>query len=124
VKKWLYLAGAIGSEVTGTLALRAATDDGGWIALVVAGYVVAFVLLSAVLREGMAIGVAYGIWAATGVSVTAIMAAILFDEPLTWVMGLGFAVIVAGVLLVELGPHAPGPGSESEHAHTGPVGTR
>jgi small multidrug resistance pump len=105
VKKWLYLAGAIGSEVSGTLALRAATDNAGWIALVVAGYALSFVLISAVLREGMPIGVAYGIWAASGVTITAIMAAILFDDPLTWVMGLGFAAIVAGVLLVELGSH-------------------
>ena len=34
---------------------------------------------------------------------TAVAAAALFGEPLTPLMGLGFAVIVAGVLLVELG---------------------
>jgi small multidrug resistance pump len=51
----------------------------------------------------MAIGVAYGIWAATGVVLTALLAIPLFGERLTWVMGLGIAVVVGGVLLVELG---------------------
>jgi small multidrug resistance pump len=51
----------------------------------------------------MAIGVAYGIWAATGVVLTALLAIPLFGERLTWVMGLGIAVIVGGVLLVEFG---------------------
>ncbi|MER7419471.1 multidrug efflux SMR transporter [Micromonospora peucetia] len=111
MKQWLYLTGAIGLEVTGTLALRAANDHSGWIALVVVGYILSFVFLSAVLREGMPVGVAYGIWAASGVTLTALLAALLFGDALTWLMGLGFAVIVAGVLLVELGSHQAEPGS-------------
>ncbi|MCX4391200.1 multidrug efflux SMR transporter [Micromonospora peucetia] len=109
MRQWLYLGGAIGLEVTGTLALRAANDHSAWIALVVVGYTLSFVFLSAVLREGMPIGVAYGIWAASGVTLTALLAALLFGDALTWVMGLGFAVIVAGVLLVELGSHQAEP---------------
>lgn len=105
MKRWLLLAGAIVAETSATLALRAATETPAWYALVVAGYGAAFVLLAAVLRTGMAIGVAYGIWAAIGVAATALLAAALFGEPLTWVMGLGFLTVVAGVLLVELGSH-------------------
>lgn len=51
----------------------------------------------------MALGVAYGIWAAAGVALTAILSRILFKEPLTWVMGLGIILIAGGVLLIELG---------------------
>ncbi|MGC4790452.1 DMT family transporter [Micromonospora sp. DT178] len=125
MKQWLYLAGAIGLEVSGTLALRAANDHAAWIALVVVGYTLSFVLISLVLREGMAIGVAYGIWAASGVTLAALLAALLFGDALTWVMGLGFAVIVAGVLLVELGSHQAEPGHTSPpDVHHEPQGAR
>ncbi|WP_433393726.1 DMT family transporter [Micromonospora sp. KLBMP9576] len=116
MKQWLYLAGAIVLEVSATLALRAANDRSAWLALVVVGYALSFVFLSAVLRQGMPIGVAYGIWAACGVTLTALLAALLFGDALTWVMGLGFAVIVAGVLLVELGSHPPGAAAQSTPA--------
>ena len=96
---WPWLAGAILSEVSATLALRAATDRPAWSVLTAVGYTASFVFLAAVLRRGMAIGVAYGIWAASGVTLTALAAAVLFDEALTGVMGLGFVAIVAGVLL-------------------------
>ncbi|RKN47680.1 DMT family transporter [Micromonospora endolithica] len=105
MRKWAVLAGAIVAETCATLALRASNDHAAWIAVVVAGYALAFTLLSVVLRAGMPIGVAYGIWAACGVVATAVLAVPLFGDPLTWVMGLGFAVIVAGVLLVEFGSH-------------------
>jgi small multidrug resistance pump len=106
-RTWVLLAGAVLSEVSATLALRAATDDPAWFTVVVTGYAAAFVLLAAVLRAGMSIGVAYGLWAATGVTLTAVAAAFLFAEPLTPVMGAGIALVVAGVLLVELGARHP-----------------
>ena len=100
---WLWLAGAIVVEVTASLALQAAVEAPGWYALVVAGYLSAFVCLSRVLKGGMAIGVAYGIWGASGVALTAVMAAVLFGQALTCVMVAGLVLVVAGVLLVELG---------------------
>ncbi|GAB2572044.1 QacE family quaternary ammonium compound efflux SMR transporter [Paractinoplanes abujensis] len=101
--KWPALAAAISSEVSASLALRAAVDHPAWYTLVVAGYSLSFVLISVVLRLGMPIGVAYGIWAATGVALTALLAALLFDDPLTWMMGAGFVAIIGGVLMIELG---------------------
>ena len=100
---WLWLAGAIVVEVTASLSLQAAVDSPGWYALVVAGYLASFALLIRVLRAGMAIGVAYGIWGASGVALTAVLAAALFGQALTPVMLGGIAIIVAGVLLVEIG---------------------
>lgn len=100
---WLWLAGAVTVEVTASLALQAAVDAPGWYALVVVGYLSAFVCLTRVLKGGMAIGVAYGIWGAAGVALTAVMAAVLFGQALTGVMIVGLVLIVAGVLLVELG---------------------
>ena len=96
--KWLFLAGAIVTEVCGTLALRAAQDHGAWLAVVITGYVASFVFLAYALKLGIPVGVAYGIWSAIGVVSTAIAAYFLFDDPLTWVMGLGIALIIGGVL--------------------------
>lgn len=100
----LLLAAAIVSEVSATLALRAA--DGfthkRWLPVVVVGYVGSFFLLAAVLDRGMGVGVAYGIWAATGVALTAVAARFLFHDPLTKVMAAGIGLIAAGVLIVEL----------------------
>lgn len=103
---WILLACAIASEVTASLSLKAALDRPGLYAVVAVGYVVSFALLALVLRRGMALGVAYGIWGALGVASTALLSAAIFDEPLTALMGVGLALIIAGVLVVELGSQA------------------
>ncbi|MEV7621796.1 SMR family transporter [Actinoplanes sp. NPDC089786] len=113
---WLFLAAAIVSEVSGSLALRAALDHPAWYAWVAVGYSASFVLLALVLRCGLPVGVAYGIWAACGVAITAVAGAFLFDDPLNWTMGAGFAAIIGGVLLIEIGSHpapadSPGDGA-------------
>lgn len=100
---WLLLAAAIVSEVTATLSLKRALDQPGFYAVVVTGYVAAFVLLSLTLRQGLGIGVAYGIWAACGVALSAVGSKVFFGEPLTGLMIAGLVLIIGGVLLVELG---------------------
>jgi small multidrug resistance pump len=99
----VLLAAAIVSEVAATLSLRASQDHAGWLVLVVIGYAIAFVLLALVLRAGLAVGVAYGIWGASGTALTAVLAAIIFRDALTWPIAGGIALIIAGVLFVELG---------------------
>lgn len=103
--QWFLLAGAIIAEVTGTLCLRMGSTTGRrvWFAGVAAGYAVAFIGLALVLNEGLGLSVAYGIWAASGVALTAIASHILFKEALTLVMAGGIILIAAGVLVVELG---------------------
>lgn len=104
---WLLLAGAIVSEVAATLALR--LSEGlrvrAWVAPVVLGYLIAFVLLWRTLAAGLPVGVAYGVWAAAGVALTALAGRVLFRDPLTPRMLVGLAAIAAGVLLIELGAH-------------------
>ena len=106
MNKWLLLAAAILMEVTATLSLRAAVDHPGWYALVAVGYLGSFAAPTFVLRAGLGIGVAYGIWAASGVALTAILATAVFGDPLTGLMGFGIAMVIAGVLCVEIGSHA------------------
>ncbi|WGW12005.1 SMR family transporter [Saxibacter everestensis] len=100
----IALIGAIAGEVVGTVSLRMAS--GGkklWWSGVGLGYVFAFGMLVVVLDQGVPLGVAYGIWAAAGVAIMAILSRIFFNEPLTWVMSLGIVLIAGGVLLIEIG---------------------
>jgi small multidrug resistance pump len=102
--QWLFLAGAIIFEVIGTICLRmAATGQRAYYAAVAVGYLLAFTFLTLTLGEGLGLGVAYGIWAASGVALTAIASKALFQEPLTPLMMGGVALIIGGVLLVEIG---------------------
>ena len=112
---WLLLAAAILAEVTATLSLRGALDQPALYVLVVAGYVLAFTLLGQVLRRGMSLGVAYGIWGASGVVLAAAGSAVLFGEMLTAVKIAGFVLVAAGVAVVEIG---------SQRAHQAPAEVR
>jgi small multidrug resistance pump len=102
---WLLLTAAIALEVAATLSLKA--SDGLtkliWAFPVAIGYLGAFVLLAQVLRLGMPVGVAYAVWAAAGIILTAILGSVLFAEPLTWTMAAGIVLISLGVILVETG---------------------
>ena len=109
MRKWALLAGAISTEVVATLCLRASVDHSAWLVVVVFGYVASFFLLTMVLRAGVPVGVAYGIWGALGTAVTAMLAAVLFGDPFTWPIVAGIGLIIAGVLLVEFGSHRAEP---------------
>ena len=101
---WLVLAVAIAVEVFGTLGMRA--SDGfrkkAWAVPVIAAYLASFCLLWLVLRLGMPIGIAYGVWTACGVALVAVIARYVFKDPLTPRMLAGIGLIVAGVLVIEL----------------------
>jgi small multidrug resistance pump len=103
VRKWVLLIAAIAIEVAATLSLRASQDHPAWLVVVVAGYVGSFILLTMVLRTGMPVGVAYGIWGACGTAATAVLAAVIYGDPFTWPIVAGIGLIIAGVLLVEFG---------------------
>lgn len=105
-RAWWLLGAAIAFEVTATLSLKGALAIPALYAVVVVGYVAAFVCLSRVLRAGMPLGVAYGVWSAAGVALTAGLSMLIFDEPVTVLMACGMALVVGGVLCVELGASA------------------
>lgn len=101
---WLFLAGAIVSEVFATLGLRLAS--GGqrtWYVPVALGYLMAFTLLGETLRHGVTLGVAYGVWTAAGVALTALASHVFFAERITPRMASGLVLIMAGVICIELG---------------------
>lgn len=100
---WAALAGAIVLEVLATLSLRASQGfrKKAWIIPVIAGYTTSFTLLWVALSHGMPVGIAYGVWTACGVALVAVIARIVFAEPLTPTMIAGIALIVTGVLMIE-----------------------
>lgn len=103
--KYLFLLGAILAEIIGAIATR--QSDGFnkfWSSCIaVIGVVGAYFLLSLSLKSGMPIGVAYGIWAALGITILAIIGVFFFKEPLSFIQIIGIIMIVGGVLALELG---------------------
>jgi small multidrug resistance pump len=102
---WVLLAGAILSEVLATISLRLSEGFSKAIpsTVVVVGYLLSFVLLAQVLKRGLSVGVAYGIWAAVGVSLVALIGAVFLGESLTWVQVGGLVLVIAGVVAVQSG---------------------
>lgn len=103
--KWVLLIAAIVAEVSASLSLKGSETVPALYVVVVIGYLAAFVFLAATLKRGMPLGVAYGIWGAAGVALTAILSAVIFGEAFTIGMGAGVVLIIAGVLLIETGSH-------------------
>jgi small multidrug resistance pump len=101
------LACAIVSEVIGTVALRFSVGFSrlGPSLVVAVGYLLSFYLLSQVLKRGIPIGVAYGIWSAVGVTLVALIGAAWLGESLSWVQIGGMALVIAGVWALHSGVH-------------------
>lgn len=104
---WLLLILAVIAEVSGTLSLRMATHGSRrWLLPMVFSYLVAFSSLATSLALGLPLGLAYGVWAACGVALTALLSWLLFKEPMSWVMSLGIVLIAGGVVLINTGAPA------------------
>jgi small multidrug resistance pump len=99
----LLLSIAIASEVAGTVALK--YTDGftriGPSALVVAGYGISFWMLALVLKE-LPIGLTYAVWAAVGTALIAAIGIVAFGEPANTLKLLSLALIIAGVVGLNL----------------------
>ncbi|NMO02238.1 QacE family quaternary ammonium compound efflux SMR transporter [Gordonia sp. TBRC 11910] len=102
--KWIVLVVVILIELIATMALRASIGNAEWIPVAVVGYVAAFVGLGMTLRLGMPVGVAYGIWGGAGVALTAVFGALIFNETLSGTGKFGLALIIVGVVLIEMSP--------------------
>ena len=110
----LLLGIAIICEVAASLSLKGALETPGLYVAVVIGYVSSFVIFSRVLALGMPLSTAYGIWGALGVALTMVCSMVLFGEAATPASLGGLALIICGVLCVELGDRHSGTTVESD----------
>jgi small multidrug resistance pump len=103
-RAYLLLAVAIAAEVVATSALKA--TDGfrrpGPSALVIAGYATSFGCLSACLRAGLGVGVAYAIWSGVGIVLIAAIGVVVYRERIDAAAVVGFALILAGVVVLNV----------------------
>lgn len=102
---YLLLAVAILAEVTGTISLQLSNGFSrlGPSLVVVVGYVISFLLLSIVLKRGLPVAVAYAVWSALGVALIAGVGVVWLDQRLSALQVLGLALVVAGVVALEVG---------------------
>lgn len=102
---YVFLALAIATEVVATVSLKLSAGFSrlGPSIVVVVGYLAAFTFLSQALTRGLDIGVAYGVWAAAGVALVALAGVAFLGESLTAVQLGGIALVIGGVLALELG---------------------
>ena len=100
---WAALLGAIALEVAGTTLLQASQQfTRPWpTAGMAVCYGLAFYLLSIALRQ-MPVGIAYAIWSGLGVVLISIIGAVAFRQRLDLPAVAGLAMIVGGVVVINL----------------------
>ncbi|GAA4163416.1 hypothetical protein GCM10022286_23840 [Gryllotalpicola daejeonensis] len=121
--RWLLLAGTIVFEVAGSLSLEGAIEHPWLYAVVAVAYVLSFWLFGRVLRAGMPVGMAYAIWGAIGVALTAALADLIFDEELTTLTIIGMVIVIAGVVLINVGGGHAGAQATGEPSSARPHGS-
>ena len=108
---YALLGFAIFAEVIGTAALK--VSDGmskfGPVVLVVVGYGLSFWLLSLTLVT-MPVGLVYAIWSGVGVAAIALIGQYYFGEVLTLGSVLGMAMIIAGIVVLQMSGTSTGAG--------------
>jgi small multidrug resistance pump len=100
---WTFLGGAIAAEVASTSLLPSThqfTRPAPVVAVVV-GYVVSFYLLSRALKF-VPLSVTYAVWSAIGTAAIAVISVLAFGERMSLLKILGLALIVGGVVVVNL----------------------
>jgi small multidrug resistance pump len=100
---WLSLAVAILAEVIGTSALKASEGFSRLLPsmVVVAGYGVAFYFLSLTLKQ-IPVGIAYAVWSGAGTVLITLIGLLVFRQKVDLAGVVGIALIVAGVLVLNL----------------------
>ena len=105
--EWLYLFGAICFEVLGTTCMKLSE---GYTKLipsvgVVVNYAICFALLTLSLKK-IELSVAYAIWAGLGTAIIAGVGIVCFQENVSSAKIISLALIIAGVIGLNLAGHA------------------
>jgi len=100
---WLFLAGAIASEIVGTVALRESDSFSKLVPsiIVVVGYALSFALLAPTLQK-IDIGIVYAVWSGVGTAAIALIGVYFFDEPSAVLKYASIFLIIAGIVGLNL----------------------
>ncbi|GAA3517226.1 DMT family transporter [Nocardioides daeguensis] len=100
---WALLMTAIGVEVAASAALPRTQSfrDPLWTALVLAGYAASIWLLALVVKH-LPVSIAYAVWAGLGTAGMAVVGVLFLDERLDLMKAAALALIVLGVVLLNL----------------------
>lgn len=100
---WIFLAVAIVAEVVATSALKASEGfSRPWPSVVVVlGYGAAFYFLALTLRS-IPVGVAYAVWSGAGVVLVSLAGWLVYGQKLDAAALAGIALIVAGVVVLQV----------------------
>jgi multidrug transporter EmrE-like cation transporter len=85
----------------------------GYAGATVALYLLSVVFLALATRK-MELGVAYAIWAGSGVALIAIAGVFLFKEPISVAKGVSIALIIAGIVGLQLSGVGHGTAANAE----------
>lgn len=101
---WILLSIAIAAEIFGTLSLKASDGLSKLFPTigVVLGYAIAFTLMAMSLKK-LDVGVTYAIWSGVGIIGAAIGGVIFFNDHLSKMTMIGMAIIIGGVVVMNLG---------------------
>ena len=100
---YYYLAIAICAEVIATVSMKAVKGFSTPLPLILVsvGYGIAFWMLTLVVRS-VPVGVAYAVWAGLGIVMVSIAALFIYGQKLDVPAMLGMALIVLGVVVIQL----------------------
>lgn len=101
--KYVYLGLGIVGEIVATSSLKASAQFTRPLPslLVIVGYGSAFYFLTLVL-EAVPVGVTYAIWSGLGIVLVTAVAAVVYRQVPDWPAVLGMALIIAGVVVINL----------------------
>jgi small multidrug resistance pump len=100
----LLLLSAIGIEVGATASLPRTRGfhDPAWSVGVVAGYALSIWLLALVVKT-MPVSIAYAVWSGVGTASVAVIGYLWLGESMNWMKALSLALIVVGVVGLNIG---------------------
>jgi len=100
---YTYLAIAICAEVIATASMKAVKGLSTPLPLLlmVVGYGIAFWMLTLVVRS-IPVGIAYAVWSGLGIVLISVAALVIYGQKLDVPAMLGMAMIVGGVVVIQL----------------------
>jgi small multidrug resistance pump len=105
---WLLLAGAIVFEVVGTTSMKLSQGFTRLVPsiMIFCFYGLSFALLTLALKS-LQVSTVYAIWSGLGTSLIAVIGVLYFSEDMSWAKAFGIALVISGVVLINLGEARP-----------------